>query len=67
MGDDQDKTGYPGPPCWGLGVRLKTPPRKKYFYVTSKKQRRPRSTQGCRVDDDDDDDDLIKGTIFGKK
>ena len=22
IGDDPDKKGYPGPPCWGLGVRL---------------------------------------------
>ena len=28
-GDDPDKKGYPGPPGWGLGVRLTTPPRKK--------------------------------------
>jgi len=27
-GDDPDKKGYPGPPGWGLGVRL-TSPRKK--------------------------------------
>jgi hypothetical protein len=28
-GDDTDKKGYPGPPGWGLGVRLTTPPREK--------------------------------------
>jgi hypothetical protein len=28
-GDDPDKTGFPGPPSWGLGVMLTTPPRKK--------------------------------------
>jgi hypothetical protein len=27
-GDDPDKKGYPGPPGWGLGVRLTTPPHK---------------------------------------
>ena len=36
--DNRCRTGYkgedrltaaPGPPCWGLGVRLTTPPRKK--------------------------------------
>jgi len=27
--DDLDKKGLPGPPCWGLGVRLITPLRKK--------------------------------------
>jgi len=25
-GDDPDKKGYPGPPGWGLGVRLTTSP-----------------------------------------
>jgi hypothetical protein len=35
-GDDPDKKGYPGPPGWGLGVRLTTPPRKKYCYETSR-------------------------------
>jgi hypothetical protein len=24
-GDDPDKKGYPGPPGWGIGVRLTTP------------------------------------------
>jgi hypothetical protein len=28
-GDNPDRTGYPGPPGWGLGVRIKTPPLKK--------------------------------------
>jgi len=28
-GDDPDKKGYPGPPGWGLGVRLTTSPQKK--------------------------------------
>jgi hypothetical protein len=28
-GDDPDKKGYPGPPGWGLGVTLTTPPVKK--------------------------------------
>jgi hypothetical protein len=28
-GDDPDEKGYPGPPVWGLGVRLTTPPHKK--------------------------------------
>jgi len=29
-GDDPDKKGYPGPPGWGLGVRLTVSPRKMY-------------------------------------
>ena len=28
-GDDPDKNGYPGPPGWGSGMRLTTPPHKK--------------------------------------
>jgi hypothetical protein len=51
-GDAPDKKGYPGPPGWGLGVRLTTPPRKKILLRNFK--RRPRPTQGCRVDDDDE-------------
>jgi hypothetical protein len=51
-GEDPDKKGYPGPPGWGLGVRLTTP-RKKILLQNLK--RRPRPTQGCRADDDDDD------------
>jgi hypothetical protein len=35
-GDDPDKKGYPGPPGWGLGVRLTMPPVKKYCYETSR-------------------------------
>jgi hypothetical protein len=54
-GVDPDKKGYPGPPGWGLGVRLTTPPRKKILLRNLK--RRPRPIQGCRADDDDDDDD----------
>jgi hypothetical protein len=55
-GDDPDKKRYPGPPCWGLGVRLTTPPRKKILLRNLKRRSKP--TQGCRADDDDDDDDL---------
>jgi len=28
-GDYPDEKGYPGPPGWGLGMRLTTPPHKK--------------------------------------
>jgi hypothetical protein len=35
-GDEPDEKGYPGPPGWGLGVRLTTPPHKKYCYETSR-------------------------------
>ena len=54
-GDDPDKKGYPGPPGWGLGVRLTAPPHKKKLLRNLKRRLRP--TQGCRADDDDDDDD----------
>ena len=33
-GDDPDKKGYPGPPGWGLGMRLTTSPCKKKNIVT---------------------------------
>jgi hypothetical protein len=35
-GDDPNEKGYPGPPGWGLGVRLTTTPHKKYCYETSR-------------------------------
>jgi len=31
-GDDPDKKGYPGPPGWGFGVGLTTPPNNKKNY-----------------------------------
>ena len=35
-GDDPDEKGYPGPPGWGLGMRLTTSScKKKYCYETS--------------------------------
>jgi hypothetical protein len=37
-GDDPDKKGYPGPPCWGFGVGLTTPHSKKLM-VTKVEQR----------------------------
>jgi hypothetical protein len=49
-GDDPDEKGYPGPPGWGLGMRLTTPPHKK---ILLRDLKRPRPTQGCRADDDD--------------
>jgi len=33
-GDDPDKKGYPGPPGWGLGMRLTTSTCKKKNIVT---------------------------------
>ena len=37
-GDDPDKKGYPGPPCWGFGVVLTTAHSKKLI-VTKVEQR----------------------------
>ena len=34
-GDDPDERGYPGPPVWGLGVRLTTSPCKKSIVTKS--------------------------------
>jgi hypothetical protein len=58
-GDDPDEKGYPGPPGWGLDVRLTTPPHKKILLRDLK--RRPRPTQGCRADDDDD---VMRRAVF---
>ena len=45
-GDDPDKKGYPGPPGWGLGVRLTNSTRKKNCYETSRRgQGPPRAVQ----------------------
>ena len=51
-GDDPDEKGYPGPPGWGLGMRLTTSPYKKKILLRNLK-RRPRPTQSCRADDDE--------------
>jgi len=54
-GDDPDKKGYPGPPGWGLGVRLTTSPCRKKILLRNLK-RRAKPTQGCRAHDDDNND-----------
>jgi hypothetical protein len=33
--DGPEKKGYPGPPCWKLGVGLTASPRKKYGFEAS--------------------------------
>jgi len=40
-GDGPDKRGYPGPPGWGLGVRLTTSPHKKL--IVTKPYNKPRN------------------------
>jgi hypothetical protein len=40
-GDEPDKKGYPGPPGWGLGVRLTTSPCKKL--IVTKPYSKPRN------------------------
>ena len=42
-GDDPDKKGHPGPPGWGLGVRLTTPPYKKKFVT------KPHGNEATRI------------------
>jgi hypothetical protein len=32
-GDGPDERGYPGPPGWGVGVKLTTSPRKKTYLL----------------------------------
>jgi hypothetical protein len=46
-GHGPDERGYPGPPGWGLGVRLTTSPRKKNLFVmkTYKKPRTQKKTK----------------------
>jgi len=34
-GDDPDKKGYPGPPGWGFGMGLTTPPSNKTYCYES--------------------------------
>jgi len=38
-GDDPDEKGYPGPPGWGFGVGLTTPPSKIYCYESRAKEK----------------------------
>jgi len=57
-GDDPDEKGYPGPPGWGLDMRLTTSPCKKKILLRNLK-RRPTPTLDCRADDNDDDDIYI--------
>jgi len=43
-GDDPDKKGYPGPPGWGLGMRLRTPPHPTKRNTVTK----PQKNRGCQ-------------------
>jgi hypothetical protein len=54
-GDDSDEKGYPGPPGWGLDMRLTTSPCKKiYCYKTSSRgQGPPRAVQPMMMTIDD--------------
>ena len=44
-GDGPDERGYPGPPGWGLAVRLTTSPRKKNV---TKPYNKPRNVMNTR-------------------
>ena len=45
-GDGPDKSGYRGPPGWGLGVRLTTSPCKKI--IVTKPYNKPRNVETWR-------------------
>jgi hypothetical protein len=47
-GDGQDERGYPGPPGWGLDVRLTTSPCKKtnWSYRKNARHRNPKEMYG---------------------
>jgi len=44
--DGPDERGYPGPPGWGLGVTLTTPPCKKL--IVTKPYNKPRKVMNTR-------------------
>jgi len=46
-GDVPEKRGYPGPPGWGLGVRLTTSPHKKI--IVTKPYNKPRNVMNTRL------------------
>ena len=45
-GNDPDKKGYPGPPSWGLGVRLTTLPRKKNIVTKPQEEAKAKAHPG---------------------
>jgi hypothetical protein len=44
--DNPDEKGYPGPPEWGLGVRLSTSPSKKTVTKPKKKKKKAMAHPG---------------------
>jgi len=60
-GDGPEERGYPGPPVWGLGVRLTTSPRKKKLIVT-KPYNKPRNVMNTRRRQRTGSTDLTFGT-----
>jgi len=59
-GDGPDKRGYPGPPGWGLGVRLTTSPCKKL--IVTKPYNKPRNIMNTRRRQRTGSTDLTFGT-----
>ena len=59
-GDGPDERGYPGPPGWGLGVRLTTSPHKKL--IVTKPYNKPRNVMNTRLRQRTGITDLIFGT-----
>jgi hypothetical protein len=59
-GDGPDERGYPGPPGWGLGVRLTTSPCKKL--IVTKPYNKPRNVMNTRWRQRTGSTDLTFGT-----
>jgi hypothetical protein len=47
-GDDPVKKGYPGPPVWGLSVKLTTSPHKQKLLQNLKKTEEAKAHQGLQ-------------------
>jgi len=66
-GDGPDERGYPGPPGWGLGVRLTALSCKKLIVTKPnnkpRNKRRPRPTPGCSAIEEEEKEEEINYKI----